>query len=236
MRSSIDTPSGELKESSSQLHAIFGIALIAQVACWHFATPGPFLRTKEQSIEAASQSAVVAFVCLFMFPFAASLAFGIKPAIAGLRLGNWRLGLAVVGIGVPIVGTGMFLGSGDPAMLVGYPWPGKWLSLSLANMLIWFSIYSLYYFAFEFFYRAFLLRGLEPKLGLASAIWIQVLMSVAIHFGKPTPELLASIPAGFILGWIAWYTRSVWYVFLLHWAIGILNDLLAIHQHGWIDN
>lgn len=218
----------------SKLNSIFGIALIAQVACWTLATPGPFLRTGELSISAASYSAVIAFVCLFVFPLAATWIAGIKPASMGMETGNWKVGSLIVVAAVPVSTLAIFLGGSDPEILNAYPWPGKWLATSVTNMAIWFCIYSLYYIAFEFFYRGFLLRTIESELGLVAAMWIQVLMSVSIHFGKPTPELLASIPAGFIFGFIAWKTKSIWYVFLVHWIIGILNDIFAMRGHGWL--
>ncbi|QEG23460.1 type II CAAX endopeptidase family protein [Mariniblastus fucicola] len=219
-----------------QLHAIFAIALIAQVAFWHFASPGPFLRTGELNIGSACRSAVASFLCLFLIPWIGAILLGIKPANSELGIGQWRKGLLIVGLGVPIVAVGLFVGSGDPEIQAAYPWPGKWLSDSIGNMLMWFAVYAIYYFAFEYFYRSFLLFRLEKELGLAAAIWIHVLMSVAVHFGKPTPELLASIPAGFAFGLIAWHTKSIWYVFAIHWGIGILNDVFAMHHHGWLDS
>jgi membrane protease YdiL (CAAX protease family) len=226
------TSAAPLKRSN--LNLIFSVALIAQVACWTLATPGPFLRTGEHSIRAACQSAIVAFACLFVFPLAVALFARIRPATMGLKTGNWKLGGVIVLAAIPISVLAISLSGDDPEILSAYPWPGKWLSHSIINMATWFAIYSLYYVAFEFFYRGFLLGTLEPKLGLVAAMWIQVLMSVSIHFGKPTPELLASIPAGFIFGFIAWKTESIWYAFGVHWIIGILNDIYAMKGHGWL--
>lgn len=229
-----ESTDGDSELPLAKLHFIFAIALVAQVSFWYFASPGPFLRTGNLDIESACQSATIAFSCLFLFPVLAAKLSGIACVSSELGLGQWRNGLLILGIGVPIVCIGLFLGSGDPEIQAAYPWPGQWLASSIGNMLIWFAVYSLYYFAFEFFYRSFLLCRLEKELGLAAAMWIQVLLSVAVHFGKPTPELLASIPAGFAFGFIAWHTKSIWYVFVLHWAIGILNDVYAMYHHEWL--
>lgn len=220
---------------TQRIHIILGVALVAQVACWLLATPGPFLRSGSLSIESASSSVFTTFAILFVFPFLTSkFLVGANQIELGMGLGKWKAGLTILGVSVPIAACLLYFSSDDAEILAAFPWPGKWLSLSLVNMIHWFAIYSIYYFAFEYFYRAFLLRGLESELGLATAMWIQVLLSVSIHFGKPTPELLGSIPAGFLFGWIAWRTRSIWYVFALHWIIGILNDIFAMHFHGWL--
>ena len=161
-------------------------------------------------------------------------ALSIEPAELGLQIGKWKLGLVFVAIGIPVAGALLFGGCNDSEILAAYPWAGHWLATSTINMSIWFSIYGLYYLAFEFFYRGFLLRGLEPEIGLPAAMWIQVIMSVMIHFGKPSPELIASVPAAFLFGWVALKTRSILYVVGIHWAIGIFNDLFAMHYKGWL--
>lgn len=222
----------------SKLHFIFATALVSQVACWTLATPGPILRAASQgddlfSFAAATQSCLIAFLCLFAIPLLVSFKLGLKRSDLGLQVGNWKLGFAVLLIGIPLAAVAVLVGGNDAEMLAAYPWPGQWLARSSTNMAAWFSIYAMYYFAFEFFYRGFLLRALNVESGFWMAMWIQVAMSVMIHFGKPTPELLAAIPAGFLFGWIAYKTNSLWYVFVLHWTIGIINDLAAMHYKDW---
>ena len=217
-----------------RLHLLLGTALIAMASCWLWATPGPFLRGQMQSPESAMQNALVAFAFLFVFPLVVAWVAGIRPASLGICLGEWKLGLMITAIGIPIAAGLLFFGCDDLEIKTAYPWAGQWLAASTGNMLKWFAVYLLYYIAFEFFFRGFLLKGLEPELGLATAMWIQVLLSVAIHFGKPTPEILGAIPAAFIFGRIACQTNSILYVVLIHWAIGILNDLFAMHFKDWI--
>lgn len=224
----------------SRATIIFVVALISQVAVW-LAGPTPVdidwaqgVENENQNFLTALRIAVITFLCFFVIPVVAALICRISLAELGLSIGNWKLGLFVVVIGVPVVGIGLFIGCDDSQIMAAYPWAGKWLAQSLSNMVLWFLIYGLYYIGFEFFYRGFVMRGLEPELGLIAAIWIQAIMSVMIHFGKPTSELLASVPAAFFFAWLAIKSRSVIYVILIHWAIGIFNDLFAMYHKEWL--
>lgn len=211
-----------------RLHVILGTALLAQASCWLWATPGPFLRGQTQSIETAITNACVAFGFLFIYPLIVGKILGMSFADLGLQIGQWRRGAIVTLIALPIVTVLLYFGCNHPEIKAAYPWTGEWLAQSTTNMVLWFSVYLLYYVGFEFFFRGFLLNGLEAELGFAAAMWIQVLMSVSIHFGKPTPEILGAIPAGFLFGWVAYRTKSIIYVVLIHWVIGMLNDWYAM--------
>jgi membrane protease YdiL (CAAX protease family) len=232
-------PHGRKTENRIELHFVFATATIAQVACWLLATPGPVLRSLAQgndpfSIQAATQSAIVAAICLFVFPSFVAWWIGMRTGESGLQIGEWKLGLGILAVAVPVAGVAIFIGGNDPEILAAYPWCGEWITHSVTNKVAWFMIYAIYYFAFEYFYRGFLFNALQRESGLAMAMWIQVIMSVMMHFGKPNAELLAAIPAGFAFGWIAYKTKSIWYVFGLHWMIGIINDLVSMHYKGWL--
>ena len=87
----------------------------------------------------------------------------------------------------------------------------------------------LYYIAWEFFFRGFILFGLKTKFGAINAILIQTISSCLVHIGKPEGEIIGSIIVGVIFGVIVLRTRSIWYVVLLHAAIGVLTDLFIIY-------
>ena len=227
------------KETSSDpdakhLHAIMGVALISQVCFWLFGSPGTAFHGLQFGFPVALHSVLATFVCVFVFPLITCKVVGIKLTGLGLQLGHWKFGLIATLVAIPLAAASLYGGCNHPEILEHYPRPGIWLSESVQNMLLWFAIYGLYYFAYEFFYRGFVMRGLENEIGLTAAIWIQAIMSAMVHFGKPTPELLAAIPAGFLFAWLALKTRSILYVFLVHWAIGILNDLFTMHYKDWI--
>ena len=99
-----------------------------------------------------------------------------------------------------------------------------------SNLLLYQSAYIIfYYFGWEFFFRGFLLFGLKDRFGDINAILIQTISSCLIHIGKPEGEILGSIIIGILFGIIALRTRSIWYVFLIHAAIGVFLDLFIIY-------
>jgi membrane protease YdiL (CAAX protease family) len=88
----------------------------------------------------------------------------------------------------------------------------------------------LYYLAWEFFFRGFMLFPLARVFGGVNAILIQIIPSCLIHIGKPVGELTGSIIAGLILGGLALRTGSIWYGWIIHAALGVLVDLLVIFR------
>ena len=94
------------------------------------------------------------------------------------------------------------------------------------------AMYGLYFLAWEFFFRGWMLRGLAGDFG-SGAIWIQTIPFALLHFGKPMPETLGAIPAGLFLGWIAWRSRSFLYGWLVHWGVaGALDTSIVLRE--WI--
>ncbi|MBI2300647.1 MAG: CPBP family intramembrane metalloprotease [Armatimonadetes bacterium] len=92
------------------------------------------------------------------------------------------------------------------------------------------AAYGLYFLAWEFFFRGWLLFRLERDFG-ANAIWMQTVPFVLMHVGKPGLELHSSLVAGVVLGWLAWRGRSFWPCFLVHWAVAATMDTAAM-WHG----
>lgn len=227
----------QLDRSAPQfrLHLVFGAAIVLQVMCWILTSYEKSIFDLEQSFESAILIVATVFTAFFVAPLLVCFFASLRPADLGLCLGETKFGITGLLIALPLISVGLYFGCDDPEIKEFYPWPGIRLADSTSNMLIWFAIYFFYYFAFEFFYRGFLLRGLESELGLSTAIWIQLGMSVMIHFGKPTPELIASIPAGFLFAWFAIKSRSLIYVVILHWWIGIGNDIFSMYHKGWLD-
>ena len=94
-----------------------------------------------------------------------------------------------------------------------------------------------YMFCWEFFFRGFWLNGLrDTKLGVTGAIVIQCIPFVLLHW-SPDPsasksilEIIGSIPAGLILGFIAYKTKSIYYGYLAHYAVSATMDLMLLWQ------
>ena len=87
--------------------------------------------------------------------------------------------------------------------------------------------YGVYMFSWEFFFRGFMLFGLERKFGNYS-ILIQTIPFAVMHYSKPLPEAIGSIFAGVLLGFVAFETRSFIYGAAIHWFVAMTMDLLAL--------
>jgi uncharacterized protein len=81
-------------------------------------------------------------------------------------------------------------------------------------------------FAWEFFFRGFLLFSLYQVCGPYALILQAVPFTIA-HFGKPELETLSCIFGGTAFGWLAWRTKSFLYPFLVHWFLGSITILIA---------
>jgi membrane protease YdiL (CAAX protease family) len=77
-----------------------------------------------------------------------------------------------------------------------------------------------------------MLFGLRDAVGAANAILIQTIPSTLLHIGKPDGEIFAAILAGIAFGIIALRTKSILYVFVIHWLIGVTLDFLIVSTSG----
>lgn len=84
-----------------------------------------------------------------------------------------------------------------------------------------------YFLAWEFFFRGFLLFGLGRRLG-AIAIFIQMVPFAMAHFPKLELESFSAIVAGVILGVMAWRGKSCVGPWLLHWLVATAMDCLVV--------
>jgi membrane protease YdiL (CAAX protease family) len=92
-----------------------------------------------------------------------------------------------------------------------------------------------YMFCWEFFFRGFLLFGLQKsRLGAVGAVVVQAVLFALLHWSyvpgasKPPIEVLSALPGGIVLGILALRTRSFLYGFLAHWAISLTLDLILL--------
>ena len=225
---------GSFKQLTSPLSWLMLFALLAQLAYWHLANPGPtLLGGAERSFETAIKGVAWSFICLAAVPIGVYLIF-LKGSWLelGFCLGDWRWGSGAVLVLSLLFLPFLWLGSADASLQAAYPWAGSEVGRSLSSLLAWTAIYALFYLSFEVFYRGFLLKGFASFMGVAGSFWLQVLCSVLIHVGKPLPETLAAIPAGILFGWLTLRTRSLLYPILLHLMIGITTDIFSLTRQG----
>ncbi len=165
---------------------------------------------------------------LFLFPIIVAM-FGTKQSLTdyGIRLGKQKLGwyttLAAWVLMVPVVILAVKV---YPSFLRKYPLckvvDSSWLAFGLYQL-----AYGVYMFSWEFFFRGFMLFGLEKRFGNYS-ILIQTIPFAVMHFSKPLPEALGSIIAGVLLGVLALETRSFIYGAAIHWLVAMTMDTVCV--------
>jgi len=91
--------------------------------------------------------------------------------------------------------------------------------------------YGMYLFCWEFFFRGYLLFGLQRSVGSVAAVIVQAAAFGLLHYGKP--EMIPSFAAGIILGILALRAKSFFPGFVLHWAAAVCFDFLVeAARHG----
>lgn len=103
--------------------------------------------------------------------------------------------------------------------------------LGWTHFVLWELAYGVQFFGVEGFFRGFMTFGLYPRFGYLS-LFIMVIPYALVHVGKPPIEVFMAVPAGLALGYVALKTRSWIFGALLHWAVGITMDSLAIWHAG----
>ncbi|MBN8575660.1 MAG: CPBP family intramembrane metalloprotease [Cytophagales bacterium] len=92
--------------------------------------------------------------------------------------------------------------------------------------LIFEFLYGLDFLNVELLFRGFFVIGMAHVLG-KDCIVPMVTIYCYLHFGKPIGETISSVIGGYILGTIAYYTRSVWGGVLIHVGVAWLMELSA---------
>jgi membrane protease YdiL (CAAX protease family) len=147
----------------------------------------------------------------------------------GFGAGDLKYGLKLIAAAIPLLVVPLaFFASRMPEVRAEYPML-KLLHLR-HDIIFWYeaAYVLLYYVAWEFYFRGFMLFSLKERFGAASAVMIQTIPSCLAHIGKPEGEMLGSIPAGILFGYITFRTGSIWYAFALHASLGVLTDLFVI--------
>ena len=116
--------------------------------------------------------------------------------------------------------------SGTKSFQHTYPFY-KWANRSTFDLVAWECMYAAQFLSLEFFFRGFMLQGLRSRMG-SNAIFMMIVPYCMIHYGKPLPETMGAIGAGLILGTLAMRTRSIWGGVLIHIAVAVTMDVLAL--------
>lgn len=101
----------------------------------------------------------------------------------------------------------------------------------ITTFLLWECAYAVSFFAVEAFFRGYLLFTCAARMGWL-AIFVMVVPYTMVHFHKPWPECLGAIVAGLTLGALALLFRSFWGGVVVHAAVALTLDILAVHHAG----
>jgi hypothetical protein len=89
--------------------------------------------------------------------------------------------------------------------------------------------YGFDFITVELFFRGFLVIAMMTVLGRGSVLAMAV-MYCFLHFGKPAGEAISSILGGYILGVVAYETKSIWGGVIVHIGLAWLMELMAFIQ------
>jgi len=149
-----------------------------------------------------------------------------EPASLGFSLGDLRYGYRLVVLMFIPMFVLLAIAARMPAFQDYYPIQ-KEAERSFQYFVYFELTYGMYLFCWEFFFRGFLLFGLNRMFG-AWSVFIQAAAFGIMHIGKPDLEVAASFGAGVILGFLALRAKSFVPGFVLHWAVSVTFDVLII--------
>lgn len=182
-----------------------------------------------QDFYSAIYEFAIGFLLMFAIPAVIARVVFKKPLRDfGLGLGDAKFGFTFVAIAAPLILLLAYSGSLTASIQAEYP-----LARSAVHSLPLFlaaetAYVFLYYFGWEFFYRGFMLFGLEKHYGALAAILIQTIPSTIVHIGKPASETFAAIIGGLVFGYLAIRTRSLIYPLILHVMVGLGTDVFMM--------
>jgi hypothetical protein len=95
-----------------------------------------------------------------------------------------------------------------------------------ATVLLYELAYGLDFVTVELLFRGFFVIGLMSYLGRRSILAMAVIYCM-LHFGKPAGEAISSIFGGYLLGIIAFETRSIWGGIIVHVGIAWMMEVVS---------
>jgi uncharacterized protein len=233
LRREIQTLGRALVELDRQTAIVLAVAATLGMWKYTFGTQAffarnlaPALRVDAHGLGGFAYSFATQGLTGFLIPVVLLLfVFRRRPGDIGLGLGDWRLGLTLLGLYVPIVAAGSWLLSAGTAFQQKYPLfhaiTQDW-QLFAAYELLWI----LYWIGWEYLWRGFVLFGTAHTFG-RWAIFIQMLPFAALHAQKPIAEAYLSIVGGLLLGAVVWRCRSFWIAVPIHFVQMLSMDLFC---------
>jgi hypothetical protein len=141
---------------------------------------------------------------------------------------DYRPYLNMLLIMLPVLIAATFL----PGFLKQYPMykqTGAHLFLDVpewVTVVIYEFVYGLDFLTVELLFRGFFVIGMIHLTGRKSVLAMAVIYCM-LHFGKPAGEAISSIFGGYILGVIAYETKSIWGGVIVHVGIAWMMELVS---------
>jgi membrane protease YdiL (CAAX protease family) len=216
----------------SLLFLVYAIGLALVSSFFHYRG---LLKRHGDDFKAFMRYFLYFFILLFAVPIVFILFSFPQPldalGVLGLQLGDSRLGVWIVLVGIPIMTIASFVSTKNPAIQEQYPFSKRACDNPKKFVLFEMCYLIFYYVAWEFTFRGVILFGLiewsgEGSTGIVMAILIQAIIATVYHLGHPHMEIFGALVGSIIFGIIAFVTGSILYTIFLHSFVGILNDTI----------
>jgi membrane protease YdiL (CAAX protease family) len=138
-----------------------------------------------------------------------------RPGRYGMRVGDWRAGLAIAAAGCALM-TPIVIALARVPAFAGYYAP---LTATPIDVVLTVALEVV---PAEFFFRGFLLFALLRVIG-PIAVLVATLPFAFAHLGKPEIETLSTLGGGLLYGWLDWRTGSVLWSGIAHtWILSLM--------------
>jgi membrane protease YdiL (CAAX protease family) len=200
-----------------------------------FDTPGDLYQgwrgVDENSLAGRMWWVVWGVLCYLIAPLAIILlVMRESPARYGFRVYFSARTLTAYAVLLLIMVIPLYWASQQQSFVNRYPMVND-LGTDWGRIWTWEATRAFRFVCLEFFFRGYLLFGIEKRFGY-NAIGVAALPYGVIHYGKPFPEALGAIVAGAVLGFLALRTRSIAGGAILHASVATSMDLLALFRKG----
>ncbi|KXB08700.1 hypothetical protein AKJ55_00490 [candidate division MSBL1 archaeon SCGC-AAA382M17] len=148
----------------------------------------------------------------------------------GFNIQNLDQSFIWLGIFIPLILLINYFMASKEINLQNYPqiriknWSTKFLIINFITWLI-------YLFAYEAFFRGFLLYSFYYTFGISTSIVVNIILYAMAHLPKGSREMIGSIPFGLVLCMITINTGSFLPAFLIHGIMAISYEFFSIKAH-----
>jgi membrane protease YdiL (CAAX protease family) len=202
------------------------------ITTWKYYGVGSFYRDVVSSLyvwggdvgfTAEAYTYLSAFVLFALVPWAViRFVFRERMRDYGWQIGDWRFGWKSLAVMAPIMVLSTIPSASMPDFMAEYPLD-KGAGASGFTFARHALMYLLFYVGWEILFRGFMQHGLR-SLGDWNAILIQTALSCIAHIGKPAGEIYSSIIGALVWGIVVFRSKSLLYVLIVHWLLGVSLD------------